>query len=115
MIARKKAPHAIKPLAAMLMAAACFGVMAAGSWLSGPSVISAGEPAVFNGGNFVPNAAVTVIVTEPSGRKHSQVIGVNDDGTLSYQVPISAAGTYEVQVANQTGEVLSTAAVVVSQ
>jgi hypothetical protein len=74
-----------------------------------------GEPAVFNGGNFAPNAAVTVTVTEPSGRKHSQVIGVNDDGTLSYQVPISVAGTYEVQIANQTGEVLSKAAVVVSQ
>lgn len=88
--------------------------MAAGASLSGPSTITFGEKAVMNGGNFPANMAVKAIVKDPSGKKHNQVIAVNEDGTLSYEIPISGPGMYTLQIANNKGKVLGKASLMVN-
>ncbi|MBS0345273.1 MAG: hypothetical protein JSR69_02330 [Proteobacteria bacterium] len=95
----------------------CLAVLAAsvhagGPTLSGPSSITLSERAVFNGGNFPPSSALTVVVTDPAGKQSSRSVASSASGTFQYELSAGATGRYEIKVVDGKGAPLGSALVV---
>jgi len=106
-----KVPRSVSMLrasACITLAALCSAAaLAAGPYLSAPSVIKASEAARLVGGNFPANTTVTVTITRPDGAQAGYGASVGADGGLQYSFGATQAGTYLVSVADSGGRTLA--------
>jgi hypothetical protein len=87
-------------LPAALFAAVAF---AAAPYLAGPSVVYAGESAVFRGGNFASQDFVNVSTGAPDGASSSKAVATDPSGEVSIEVTPTVAGVYTLTVTDAQG------------
>lgn len=109
----RKTMQFLIPVATLAVLVSSSPVMAA-PWLSGPSAIVTGERAVLSGGGMPANDVVAIVVTLPDGRLLTTSEIIDPDGKLVFDVPISIAGHYRVDIATMAGQPLSSASVTVN-
>jgi hypothetical protein len=102
----------VRSLHALRAAALSLVVVGVSAWaqtasISGPSVARAGSTVTLSAKSLPANAAVSLAVTQPSGREahYSAVAGA--DGTLSVTIKSGEAGAYRVRVLDSGGRELS--------
>lgn len=88
-------------------------VLACGAWaaphFSGPSVLQRDTPVEFHGKGFVPNSAVTVVISSAkSGATASYGAVVGPDGQLRYTVTAPVDGAHTLTVTDSGGRQLAT-------
>lgn len=84
-------------------------VWAANPYLSGPSSAAASQTIVLSGGNYPPNSALTVKVSDSAGNEYSASIMSTADGTVRYEVVPSVEGMYSVKIFDSQQKVMSSA------
>lgn len=93
-------------ITSVLLLALSAGVNAAPPTLGGPSSLTLGSRAQFNGINYAPYAPITVLVTDPSGGQQSQSLVASASGAVRYELNASIPGQYQIQVLDRSGAVL---------
>lgn len=92
-------------------------LLAASAWagdapfFSGPSMAKPATPTLFSGKGFAPNAAVTLMVRDPSGSTAGYSAVTSPEGVFSYQLLPSQAGIYTLTVTDSGGRQLASATV----
>ena len=86
--------------------------LAPGAWanqahLAGPSMLQASSAARFNGGNFPPGTAVTVVVRQPNGAESASNLMVDSGGKIAYTMTPRVEGLYTIRVTDSGGRVLA--------
>lgn len=91
--------------AAVVLPAALFAAVAfaASPYLAGPSVVNAGESAVFRGGNFAAQDFVNVSTSAPDGAPSSKAVATDPSGEVSIEVTPTVAGVYTLTVTDAQG------------
>lgn len=78
--------------------------------LSGPSQAAAGDIVSISGANFASGETFTV-KTVVGKRSSQELVTAASDGSFSYQLVTSSAGTYQLQVRNSRNKVVATSMV----
>jgi hypothetical protein len=92
--------------AALLSLCSAAGLsLAAGEYLSGPSIAKSREAITLDGGSFTPGQALSVVITAPSGNQAIYGAVADAEGKLSYQFTPTETGIYEVRVMSATSKV----------
>ena len=95
-----------------LVAATAGAVQAQPAYLSGPSIASAKQAAIFRGANFAPNSAVTVMVKAPSGTEAGFSAVTDAEGKLVYEFVPTENGMYSLRVVSERGKALASSSIV---
>lgn len=101
-----KKSHLRTVLVGCLLVLASAGANAGSPTLTGPSSLTLSERAVFSGGGFPPNSALTVVVTDPAGKQRTQAVASSASGTFQYELNVSATGKHEIKVLDSKGAAL---------
>lgn len=91
-----------------------FQLAHAQAYLSGPSIVYAGETVTLSGGGFRPSDFVNVAVSPPPASRpllqaQAQAYATSGSGNVDVTVTPAVAGLYVVTVTNSAGETLATA------
>ncbi len=78
-------------------------------WFSGPSILTLGNSATFNGANFTPGTVVRVQTEEQGVAANVIYVTVNEDGTISYEVAPSLEGRLTLSVFDSSDNKIASA------
>lgn len=78
-------------------------------WFAGPSNLSLGTAATYNGGNFTPNTVVRVQIQQEGAAPYDNYVQVNDDGTVSQEIEPTLEGRLTLSVFDSGNKKLATA------
>ena len=87
---------------------------ASGPNLAGPSMLQRSQAADFSGVGYVPNSAVTIALTTPSGQESHVSAVTSPNGSLSYRLSPAQSGVHSLRVLDSSGKTLSAANLIVA-
>lgn len=102
----------IKPLAIAISCAFSSLVLATTPTLSGPSQAVAGDIVQLQGHHLPVNSSLRIDVQSDDGA-HSELIEVGADGSTSFQLYTSVAGTYRVLMFDEQQQLITSTLVLV--